>query len=43
MVVLAMVNMLLLLVGFLFGLRKKGPDANQRMAGDSTANQACTE
>ena len=43
MVVLALVNMLLLLAGFLTGLRKKSPAANQGMAGDSRANQACIE
>jgi hypothetical protein len=43
MVVLAIVNMLVLLVGFLSGLRKKGPAANQGMAGDQQANQACIE
>jgi len=43
MVVLAMVNMLLLLVGFLAGLRKKSPAANRGMADDSPANQACIE
>jgi len=43
MVVLAMVNMLLLLVGFLAGLRKEKPVANRGVAGDSAANQACIE
>lgn len=43
MVVLAMVNMLLLLAGFLTGLRKKRPDANRGITGDSAANQACVE
>jgi hypothetical protein len=43
MVALAIVNMLLLLVGFLTGLRKKSPAANQGMAGDSAASQACIE
>jgi hypothetical protein len=43
MVVLAMVNMLLLLVGFLTGLRKKSPVANRGIAGDSAANEAHIE
>ena len=43
MVVLAIVNMLLLLIGFFTGLRKKSPHANQGMAGGSAANRACTE
>ncbi len=43
MVVLAIVNMLLLLVGFLTGPRKKGTADNQGIAGDSAANQACIE
>ena len=43
MVVLAMVNMLLLLVGFLSGLRKKSPAANQQVSGESVASQAYIE
>lgn len=42
MVLLAIVNMLLLLVGFLTGLRKKSPATNRGMVGDS-ANRASTE
>ena len=42
MVVLALVNMLLLLVGFLTGLRKKSSGPNQGMPG-AAANQACLE
>jgi hypothetical protein len=43
MVVLAIINMLFLLVGFLTGLRKKSPVANREVAGDSAASQACIE
>ena len=43
MIVLAIVNLLLLLVGFLTGLPKKSSGANQGMPGDSAANQACLE
>ena len=42
MVLLAIVNMLLLLVGFVTGLRKTGPATRREMAGDS-ANQARIE
>jgi hypothetical protein len=41
MVLLAMVNMLLSLVGFLPGLRKKTPSGKRPV--DSAANQACIE
>lgn len=43
MAVLAMVNMLILLVGFLSGLRARKPVANRGMATDPAANQACVE
>jgi hypothetical protein len=43
MVVVAMVNMLLLLVGFRHGLRQKGPAADRGTAGDSAAKASCTE
>jgi hypothetical protein len=43
MVVPAIVNMLLLLGGFLTGLRWKGPRANREMTGDSAAKQAGIE
>jgi hypothetical protein len=43
MVVLALVNMLFLLVGFLTRLRKKSLSADRGIGGDSAANQACTE
>jgi hypothetical protein len=42
MVLVAMVNMLLLVVGFLNGLRKKSPVVRGEAAGDS-AKQTCTE
>jgi hypothetical protein len=38
MVVLAIVNMLILLAGFLGGLRKRRPAANRGMVGNSAAN-----
>jgi hypothetical protein len=43
MVLPAMVNMLLLLVGFLTEVRKKSPTANREIAGDSAASRACIE
>ncbi len=43
MVMLAIVNMLVLLVGFLARLRKKSLGADRGIGGDSAANQACTE
>jgi hypothetical protein len=43
MVLPAIINMLLLLVGFLTGLRKKSPAANRGIAGDSAASGACIE
>jgi hypothetical protein len=43
MIVLALINMLLLLVGFLPALRKKSPAANRGMAGHAPANRACIE
>jgi hypothetical protein len=43
MILLAIVNMLVLLVGFLAGLRKTSPGANHEMAGNSAASQACIE
>ncbi|HXM20652.1 MAG TPA: hypothetical protein VN948_05245 [Terriglobales bacterium] len=38
MVLPVIVNMLLLLAGFLTGLRKKSPAANRGIAGDSAAS-----
>ena len=38
MVVVAVVNMLLLLIGFLTGLRKKIPATSQQMSGDLPSN-----
>jgi len=43
MVVLAMVDMLLVLVGFRHGLRQKGPAADREIAGDSAAKPAGSE
>jgi hypothetical protein len=43
MLVLAIVNVVLLLVGFLPGLRRKSPVANPGMAGDSAASRAYIE
>ena len=43
MVVPAVVNMLISLVGFLTGLRWKGPAAKQGMTADSAETQARTE
>jgi hypothetical protein len=43
MVVPAIVNMVLLLVGFLTGLRWKSPGDNREMTGDSAASQARIE
>jgi hypothetical protein len=43
MAVPAIVNMLLLLSGFLAGLRWKSPRANRELTGDSAARQARIE